>query len=285
MKRLVIITFIVILCLGWIDSFGQDATYYPKGDPAKWKVQLNPFVWLPVVSGTFASDMVIEGNSVPAVDLVSNLKFAFMFNGDVSKGKFFASPSYIYTKLGTEKLATKNGYDTISGEPELTMNIIELIAGMRFDIAEKVYMDPFIGFRYTNYHAFAELEGSLMGSTKTIDQTTDYWDPIIGLRVHYYPHPRVPLTFKSDLGGFGAGSSLSWTVAINGGYTLSPTIDLMAGFVAYGSDFVKQNALGNDVGLQMALYGFDVGIKIMIPARYKDPLLFPKKKKKEKSAY
>lgn len=281
MKLINLFIAVIYFCLVAISNplVAQESKYYPKGNPEKWNVELNPFVWLPVVSGTFFSEMLSENTTIPAIDLVSNLKFAFMINADVSKGKFFASPSYIYTKLGTDKVNTIKGIDTITAHPELTMNIFELIAGVRLPIGDKVYMDPYLGFRYTSYHVYANFQGSLLDSSKIIDETANYWDPVLGLRVHYYPHPRVPLTFKSDIGGFGAGSTFSWTVSINGGYTLSPTVDLMAGFTAYGSDFVQENPRGNDVGLKSNMYGFDIGIKVMIPARYKDPAIFKKKAK------
>ncbi len=202
-----------------------------------------------------------------------------MFNADVSKGKFFAAPTYIYAKLGSEEVlkTDKNGDPAVVAVPDLVMNIFELIAGMRFDFDEKVYLDPYLGFRYTNYDILGSIEGVI--DTTEFEEGADYWDPVLGLRMHYYPHPRVPLTLKTDIGGFGAGSKLSWTASLQGGYTLSPTVDLVAGIIAYGSNFEKENKVGNKVGLNLTMYGFDLGVRIMIPARYKDPAIFKKGKK------
>ena len=52
--------------------------------------------------GNSRSDFMDESFGVPVADILGNLKGAFMINAEVSKGKFFASPGYIYTKLGTE---------------------------------------------------------------------------------------------------------------------------------------------------------------------------------------
>ena len=265
---------ILLVSLSLTRIHAQDQKYYPMGDPKKWNIELSPFVWLPVVGGEVTSDVLTEQFEVPAIDLVDNLKFAFMLSADVSKGKFFATPTYIYTKLGTENvLKTDNqGDPAVVAIPDIKMNILEFIAGMRFDIGEKVYMDPFIGFRYNNYQSSVELD--VRDTSKTYSEKSDFWDPVVGLRVHYYPHPRVPLTFKSDIGGFGAGSDFAWSASVNGGYSISPSFDLLAGMLVYNVDFIEENAIGNEVGLAVFMYGFDLGIRWKIPAGYKDPAIF-----------
>jgi hypothetical protein len=65
---------------------------------------------------------------------------------------------------------------------------------------------------------------------------------------------------------------------LTGGYTLSPTVDLLAGFIVYGSDFEKDNQFGNKVGLNLTMLGFNIGARIMIPARYRDTNIFMKQK-------
>ena len=86
------------------------------------------------------------------------------------------------------------------------------------------------------------------------------------------------MILKIDVGGFGVGSVFSWTAALNSGYTLSPSFDLLAGFSAYGTVFEKENALGNTIGLNMIMYCFDLGVKYHIPNRVKDKAVFKKVK-------
>lgn len=277
----VFITIMLISMMVYFNySNAQDSTtYYPKGDPEILNIEFNPFLWLPAIGGSFGSEKVSEDIDVPAAELLSNLRFAFMFNADVSKGKFFASPTYIYCKLGSEevKKTDKNGDPAVVSYPGFAMNIFELIAGMRLVLDKKFIMDPYLGFRYTNYSVSGWVEGVL--DTTDFSEDANYWDPVLGLRMHYFPHPRVPLTLKTDVGGFGAGSNFSWTTSLQGGYSVSPTVDLLVGFMAYGSDFTEDNELGNQVGLKLNMYGFNLGARIMIPARYKDPAIFKKKAK------
>ena len=129
-----LVLFISILCN--ITLIGQTKTYYPKGDPDKWNVELTPFLWLPAISGEVGSERLSEDYNIPAVDLLSNLKMAFMITGEVSKGKFFLTSTYFYTKLGSEEViwTSDNEEKSVVAIPDLKMNIVEVITGGRFRV-------------------------------------------------------------------------------------------------------------------------------------------------------
>lgn len=279
MKKPGIIALAVIVLAAYNLSLqGQNEKSHPKGDPEKWNVEITPFLWLPVIGGEIYSERLTEDFNVEAVDLLSNLKMAFMITAEVSKGKFFAAPTYFYTKLGTDMAygTSPDGEDVVSVEPDMKMNIVEFVAGGRFRVEDFLVIDPFIGFRYTNYH----LSGTVVGPREntSFDESKNFWDPVIGFQVNYYPHPRVPIRLKTDIGGFGAGSELSWTASLNSGYTLSPSFDLLAGFSAYGTDYENETELGGEYGLNMVMYGFDLGVVYHIPKRAKDKSVFKKAK-------
>lgn len=270
-----IIAYTILIC-SVLSVQGQTNAYYPKGNPDKWNVELTPFLWLPAISGEVGSVRLSEDYDIPAIDILSNLKMAFMISGEVSKGKFFLATSYTYTKLGSEQAVwtSDNGEKNIVKIPDLKMNILEVIAGGRFRVNDFLIFDPFVGFRYTNYHIYGSVQG--ITDTTSFDEKTDFWDPVLGLQVHYFPHPRVPIILKLDVGGFGVGTVFSWTTSINSGYTLSPSFDLLAGFAAYGSNYESENKLGNTIGMNMIMYGFDLGIKYHIPSRAKNKSVFKK---------
>lgn len=273
-KILLKLSLLLLLIMGFLSSQSQTTKYFPKGDPEKWNVELTPFLWLPLISGEVASARLSEEYNISGIDLLSNLKMAFMISGEVSKGKFFLASTYLYTKIGSEQLiwTSEDGEKNIAVLPDMKMNIVEVIAGGRFRVNDFLIFDPFVGFRYTNYHVYGSVQQ--IKDTTSFDERSDFWDPVIGLQMHYFPHPRVPIILKIDVGGFGVGSVFSWTTSINSGYTLSPSFDLLAGFSAYGSNFEAENSLGNTIGLNMIMYGFDIGIKYHIPKRNKDKSIF-----------
>jgi len=275
-KRISFILTIVLLISGSLSSVAQTNSYRPKGDPGEWNFELTPFLWGPVTSGEVTSKRLSEDFQIPAIDLLSKLKMAFMISAEVSKGNFFLNTTYLYTKLGTEEVVwtSKNGEKTIVAAPYMKMNIVEVITGGRFRMKDSFILDPFVGFRYTDYQIYGSIDG--IADTTSFDERTGFWDPVIGVQMHYFPHPRVPIIVKADIGGLGAGSKFSWSTSVNSGYTLSPSFDLLAGFVAYGADYETENAAGNNIGLNIIMYGFDFGIKYHIPGRAKDKAIFRK---------
>lgn len=278
MKKAILYSFAFVLLFSSIFVKGQTDTYQPKGDPGKWNVELTPFVWAPITHGEVSSKRLTEEFNLAPIDLLSDFKMAFMMTAEVSKGKFFLAPTYMYAKLGTEEVlwTSDEGEKSVAVIPDLKMNIIEVIGGGRLRVNDFLIFDPFIGFRYTNYHIYGTV--NKIADTTSFNEKSDFWDPVVGLQMHYYPHPRVPIIVKADVGGFGVGSKFSWVTSINSGYSISPSFDLLAGFAAYGSEFETENAVGNTIGLNMIMYGFDFGAAYHIPKRTKDKNVFKKAK-------
>lgn len=274
--KFLISIFSIVFLINVSSLNAQTEEYLPMGDPNEWNIELTPFLWLPAISGDATLNYVSQDFEIPASDLLSNLKMAFMITADVSKGKFFASPTYTYTKLGNDEVikTIDNGED-VSIEANFKMTIFELIAGARFRVSEQIVIDPFVGFRYSSYNMYGTVSRIAVDDT-SFDDKPDFWDPVVGVQLHYFPAPRVPIKLKADIGGFGAGTEFSWATAINGGYAVSPSIDLMAGFSVYGANYEPEGTTGKDIGLDIVMYGFDMGMVYHIPKRVKDKTIFKK---------
>jgi hypothetical protein len=65
---------------------------------------------------------------------------------------------------------------------EYQRHILEVIAGMRFRLEDKFILDPYLGFRYTHYRLFGEVEG--ITNTREIDEKVDFRDPVLGFKAH-----------------------------------------------------------------------------------------------------
>ena len=275
--KFLISLFSIVFLINVSSLNAQTEEYLPKGDPNEWNVELTPFLWLPAISG----DITIynsEDFTIPASDLLSNLKMAFMITADVSKGKFFAAPTYFYTKLGnTDVLKTFDDGEEVSVDADLKMNVFELIAGARFRVNKQLIIDPFVGFRYSSYNISGTVNRAILEDI-SFDDGPEFWDPVVGVQLHYFPNPRVPINLKADIGGFGAGTNLSWTTTLYGGYTVSPSIDLIAGISVYGANYESEaeGVTGKHIDLDMVMYGFNMGMVYHIPKRYKDKAIFKK---------
>jgi len=235
MKNLVFVQSIfVALSLVAPKALGQSETYYPLGDPGQWNVAVTPYVWVPWASGQIESAYLSRDFNVPASDILSNLEGAFMVNAEVSKGKFFAETNYLYTSLAAEPVVStgEGGNVSITASPELKMNVAGLILGMRFRISETLVVDPYIGVRYNHISTRFDLEGVSSGTS--VSETNEFWDPLLGFRVHYFLHPKWHLMLKTVAGGLalvlispGPAPSM-WVIPYHPGSTLWPDFQVMA---------------------------------------------------------
>ncbi len=273
-KYLNVIVLMIVLTSLAFPSVGQDLKYDPKGYPDKWNFEITPFLILPNISGEVQSARLSQDFGIGPADFIETLNGAFMLDAELSRGKIFISPAYIYTYNDVEKIVW-SGDETnqmIIVHPALKKNIFELIGGMRYRIADNLLLDPFIGLRYTSYYISGDVEG-IVNETE-IDEHADFWDPLIGVQLHYYPLPRIPVELKADIGGFGIGSELTWSVMFNSGYSLSPSVDLLAGFAALSNQYETETDTRHTFGMTSVTYGFDLGVRVYFPARAKDPVVF-----------
>jgi hypothetical protein len=265
----------VVLGLSF-DAHSQEMKFDPKGNPDKWNFNISPFLILPWVNGNVQSEMLSQDFGIDPADFINSLNGTFMINTELSKGKFFVAPSYIYLYNDVAKIlwTSENGKQTITAEPAMQKHILELIAGMRLRMGTKFMLDPYVGFRYTMYHLFGSVQG--ITNTTGFDENVDFWDPILGFKAHFYPHPRIPIELKADIGGFGVGSKLTWSTWFNLGYSVSPTVDLLVGFAALSNQYESETASGRTYGMTSLTYGISVGARFYIPSRLKDPAVFKK---------
>jgi hypothetical protein len=260
-------------------SYGQDLKFDPKGDPKKWTLEITPFFVLPWVSGEVQSEMLSKEFGIDPAGFISSLHGTVMMDMSVSKVMFFASAGYLFNYNQIEKILwmSESGNQTITAQPALQKHILEVITGMRFRLGKKFILDPYAGIRYTYYRLFGDVEG--IQNTNEIDENAGFLDPILGIRAHYYPHPRVPIELKADCGGFGAGSKFTWSVWFNSGYAVSPSVDLIAGIACLSNKYESETGLGRTYGMTSVTYGFDLGARFYISKRAKDPAVFKKANK------
>lgn len=267
---------IIIFVFFSFQSHCQDLKFDTRGNPEKWSFNITPFLLLPWVSGNVQSELLSKDYGIDPADFLNSLNGTLMINTELSKGKFFAAPSYIFHYNEVEKIlwTSDNGNQSIVAQPEYQRHILEVIAGIRYRFGSKFMLDPFVGFRYTHYRLFGEVEG--IANMPEIDEKVDFWDPVLGFKAHFYPVPRLPVELKMDVGGFGAGSELTWSAWMNSGYTISPVVDIIAGFGALSNKYESQTESGRTYGMTSITYGITIGARFYIPSRAKDQTVFKK---------
>jgi hypothetical protein len=115
--------------------------------------------------------------------------------------------------IGYERwvLSTEFSYMKLKAEP----------TGARLDV-EQWLVEPTLGYKFCDYFQgfagarFNSISGDLtiigpLGNDRTTTGTQEWWDPIVGAQVSFpLLDKKLTLDGRFDVGGFGAGSDLTW---------------------------------------------------------------------------
>ena len=92
------------------------------------------------------------------------------------------------------------------------------------------------------WHLETDLDfGAGILSARTLSESRNWVDPVIGSRFTANLSPKIFLFGKGDIGGFGAGSEFTWQVLGGGGYRLNERYSLLLGYRYMSVDYRKDN--------------------------------------------
>jgi len=194
---------IVLAFLGSV-AFAQDTskTDTPPAAEAEgtknWEFSLAPmYLWAVFIKGDLKVRGVGVDLDIPFSDVFDNLNGALTFHFEGAHKQnwgFFTDLNYIVLKPDDGPI-----------DIEYTQILYELAAFYRL-IENGVVIDGFGGLRYSSM----DVELDFPGSRPDVDQRKDWIDPYVGLRWKWPLGEKWALRLRTDFGGFGVGSRLSW---------------------------------------------------------------------------
>ena len=179
---------ILTLGLGWAVPLGAQSNHW------------NFDVSLYGVAAGMSGDFIVKG--IPAdVDvgfdkILDNLKFGAMGSARVGYDRWSLSTDVIYMDLEASK-----GTASASAQQWL----VQPMLGYRLCS----YFELTAGTRYNNLDASLKGTGPL-GNLRSVSDTADWWDPVIGGRVSVPLFKKLSFEIMGDVGGFGVGSDSTW---------------------------------------------------------------------------
>jgi hypothetical protein len=178
----------------------------------KWTFGIQPYLWLPSISGDLNYSTQAGGGGTANVDvssdtLLDELNFAFMFTAEARKGRWAILTDFIYLDVGGEQSKVKSvdfsgpgGRVTIpvnvSGSANVTLQGVLWDLGGSYTVArsETSSLDVLLGFRYFDIEATTDwnLSGTITDNVSggggtfarsgSVKESDDLWDGIIGIR-------------------------------------------------------------------------------------------------------
>ena len=214
--------------------------------------------WLPWIDGEVTSKRTGSSaeTSISAGDVLEALEFAFMAAGEVHYGRFGFLHDTLYSKLGTG--GELSGPFSSDVDVDTEMLIATNALGYQVYVQEGWLLEPFAGARYVRIETDVTVTGGgPLGLSRSADVDVDWWEPLVGVR------GRAPLTDKlsaggfANIGGFGAGSELTWEVFGGLNYAFNDRFSSNLGFRYLSIDYEADKA---DVDLDT--YGPVLGVTL-----------------------
>ena len=181
---------------------------HKKNQKDQWDFLVAPYVWFGTISNT--AGVGIPGSpdfNVSLEDILKSIKFGIMLQAEVQKGHWGGMFDLINIKFGADK--------TIRiGEVEdfiLRFWIIDGMIDYRFNQSWGS-IDAYTGIRYWNIDMNLTLYSVYEVYSGDRSSVHAYVDPVIGLRVIYDISNKWFCIFKADVGGFVAGSKISYMI-------------------------------------------------------------------------
>lgn len=221
-----------ILIAGPVESSAPAPT--PAEDP--WSFNLTVYGWATAIDGTISAGGRSADVDIAFEDVVKHLDMAFMATAEFRYRRWGFMGDLIYARLHDD-IAPPAGIVFSSTHEVVKETIGTFALSYRVVDAKPAYLDLFAGARVYDFYSQIRLHPNLGQQGFNASATTTWADPIFGARGRYYVSPIVFLNGYGDVGGFGAGSELSWQVVGTIGIQAARWCDVQVGYRALGFEY------------------------------------------------
>jgi hypothetical protein len=233
--------------------------------PAEWQFEFTPYLFGSSLTGTTGTSNVRAAVDMSFGDILDHLDSGFMAMFEARKGPWGFVFDGVYFKLKDEKTRSWEGPGGIgSGTGELqatmTQQIYQLAVTYRLsDAASK--LDLVGAARYTQLDTDLNLTTAtgplLPGGTRSLSASKSWVDPVIGIRATTPIAERWTLVSYFDIGGFGAGSDLTYQGILGLNWQASKTFTVKGGYRYFYQDYEDDGFVWD-----MGAHGFYLGLGI-----------------------
>lgn len=271
-RRLIQSCAAIVLCLATIGAApiaaaASDASE-PPADDQGWRYEVIPYLWLSEIHG----DITVRDRTASATVGFGEL-FDLLFDGDLiagmghfeaHHGKLSLFGDLVGSLVRTDEHGQLARRD-VKVELESDAVIFEFGAAYQLlDVADHRFrLDALAGGRYNHFFSEIKVEGETVDRSK--DAQADFVDPFFGTRFAVGLVDALSFNVRADVGGFGAGSDLAWSVLGAFRYDTPwrlgrADVAVLAGYKVYDIDY-GDGAGGrvHDINLQMRGPVFGVG--------------------------
>ena len=232
----------------------------PQAAPAStaaesnWHLTIAPYLWVPWVYGSVGAN----GNNVHFYatpdELFSHFRFGLLGLVDTRYKRVVLPLDLIWLRLGDDRALPLSPTGTVANV-KLDMFILTPKVGYRVIDTKMIKIDALAGFRY--WHIGQNLQFTT--NTLNFSGSQNWVDPLVGGRILGNLSPKVEIAIGGDVGGWGTGSQLDYSVGGFLGYRIKPSVALQVGYRYMAVDYTNGNKL-----LDLIISGPLIGVTIAL---------------------
>jgi hypothetical protein len=220
-----------------------------------WNFALSPYAWTPGITSSVETAWGAVEVDKSIGDVLSDLDLAFMGAFEARNGRWSLIADLFYANLSQSR-STPLGLLFSQVEIETEAKLLSGYAGYQVLEGDQVAVDLMAGFRVNAVDLNVSLSpGLLQGRRFGMSET--WVDPLVGVRAHFALTDRWFATVFADVGGFRAGSDLTWQIFGSLGYQIDERWSIQGGWRHVSID---KSIDGRDVEIDLSgpLLGFTV---------------------------
>jgi len=221
-----------------------------KDEKPDWTLQVTPFLWAASLSGKIspfqrASTVDVDKSFS---DVMENLNMGGFLNIRARHQRFVISGNLMYVDTsdaharGPLSAFQIPGLDitippgaSIDGKVDTTQFMATLLGGYRVLDTPEFTLDMSGGVRFwhiSNSISVTTNHPSTGRHSASYSEDFGWVDPLLGIRVFFPLSDSWSLQSEADIGGFGVGSRLTWSVLASATYSFTDALSASAGYKA-----------------------------------------------------
>jgi len=229
------------------DAATPDAATRSAADQPAWALQVTPYVWATGISGRLspfrrAPTVSVDRSFTEGLDDVNFAGFANLW---ARRDRFVFSGDIMYTSTTDDDPfgnlpplpAPVPPGTKIKGHVDTKQLMATLQGGYRVVDTPAFTLDALGGVRF--WHIYNEVKVSALGMSRAYDESFGWVDPVIGARAFVGLTDELSIQAQADIGGFGAGSDLTWSALATANYTFTDSLSVSAGYKVLDVDYEK----------------------------------------------
>jgi hypothetical protein len=256
-NKLSSISVVAVLLTGFAasaaDLVGRPPPVEIMAQQDRWTLSVAPYVWgagLQGNVGLFGVRPISVNMSFG--DIVDNLRFGGMAVGEAHNGTWGVLTDVIYIKTEVEQTVGRNVAGVplaLSGNIETSSFSGTIMGQYRLVSQPTATLDLMAGARVWSVNNDIKLSLTAGGAPLAGlggSEGSTWVDPMVGFRARLDLNSSWYLTGWGMVGGFGAGSDISWDVLAGVGYQWTTRLSIIGGYRALGVNY-KNNGFVYDV--------------------------------------